>query len=281
MPTINELSQVQTLSDADSVATWSAINASTRRFTLATLKAYFAAGNFTNPLYLDWDTLEGVEGPADGAVAQVSTSDAGSHTDPVVGGTVSNSGLYQWSADPAGWQWVSATDAFLAQEALAEIEPAKDAALLEISTAKDAAVLEVETEGAAQVALATTQAGIATTQAGIATAAVGAVLQAPEITLQPDDGVADGAWYAEFFVSTPTAYTLVRHTLFLDDGTGSAELSINKNDENYAGPFMVTSTSDSDAVSFSAAINDRISFQLENVTGTPGGCSIKLEGLPA
>ncbi len=33
--------------------------------------------------------------------------DSGSHTDPVVGGTVSNSGLYRYSTSPAGWEWLA------------------------------------------------------------------------------------------------------------------------------------------------------------------------------
>jgi len=70
--------------------------------------------------------------------------------------------------------------------------------------------------------------------------------------------------------------------LFLDDGTGGGDVSVNLNDENYAGPFAVTTTADSDAVSiFAPAGVSRISFQLDNVTGSPGGASFKLEGLPA
>ena len=36
--------------------------------------------------------------------AEVPTTDAGSHTDPVVGGTVLNSGVFRYSTSPAGWQ---------------------------------------------------------------------------------------------------------------------------------------------------------------------------------
>lgn len=39
-----------------------------------------------------------------GTVAEVPPSDSGNHTDPVVGGTVANSGIYSYSTSPAGWQ---------------------------------------------------------------------------------------------------------------------------------------------------------------------------------
>jgi len=123
------------------------------------------------------------------------------------------------------------------------------------------------------------QAGIATTQAGIATAAVGAVLQTVEVTLQPDDGLVDGAWYGEFFVSVDTEFTLVRHWIYL--GTGTANLSINIDDDNYAGPFAVTTTADSDALTLTVLEGQRVSFQLDDVTGSPGGIAVKMEGLPA
>lgn len=53
-----------------------------------------------------WSELSGMTGSV-GAGAQV-ISDAGTHTDPVVGGTVANAGQYVWSASPAGWRWVRA-----------------------------------------------------------------------------------------------------------------------------------------------------------------------------
>lgn len=34
-------------------------------------------------------------------------SDAGTHTDPVVGGTVNNTGIYRYSTSPAGWEWLA------------------------------------------------------------------------------------------------------------------------------------------------------------------------------
>lgn len=53
--------------------------------------------------YETWAQLVAVTGSA-GAGAEVVPSDAGSHTDPVVGGTVLNRGLYKWSTSPAGWK---------------------------------------------------------------------------------------------------------------------------------------------------------------------------------
>lgn len=64
-----------------------------------------AAGQAAGQLvYRTWAELSGVTGSA-GVGAQV-ISDAGTHTDPVVGGTVANAGQYVWSASPAGWRWV-------------------------------------------------------------------------------------------------------------------------------------------------------------------------------
>jgi len=46
-----------------------------------------------------------------GTLAEVPTTDTGTHTDPVVGGTVANTGIFRWSPSPAGWQRLYATDA--------------------------------------------------------------------------------------------------------------------------------------------------------------------------
>jgi hypothetical protein len=56
-----------------------------------------------------WAALSTVIGEFDGQAAEVPASDAGTHTDPVVGGTVANAGRYSWVAStPSGWQWISA-----------------------------------------------------------------------------------------------------------------------------------------------------------------------------
>ncbi len=53
-----------------------------------------------------WAELNAITGTAEGQAGVVTGTDAGSHTDPVVGGSVSNVGRYSWSASPAGWQRV-------------------------------------------------------------------------------------------------------------------------------------------------------------------------------
>lgn len=65
------------------------------------LKAGQAAGQI---VLSTWAQLSARTGEP-GVGAQV-IDDAGTHTDPVVGGTVSNAGQYVWSASPAGWKWV-------------------------------------------------------------------------------------------------------------------------------------------------------------------------------
>lgn len=46
-----------------------------------------------------------------GDAATVLQTDTGTHTDPVVGGTVANAGVYRYSASPAGWQRIANSDA--------------------------------------------------------------------------------------------------------------------------------------------------------------------------
>lgn len=53
--------------------------------------------------YATYAELSGTSGPA-GTVAEVPLSDTGTHTDPVVGGTVKNSGIFAYSTSPAGWK---------------------------------------------------------------------------------------------------------------------------------------------------------------------------------
>ncbi len=56
-----------------------------------------------------WTEMSGVIGTRNGQKGTV-TNDAGTHTDPVTGATVSNRGTYSWSVSPAGWKWVGADD---------------------------------------------------------------------------------------------------------------------------------------------------------------------------
>ncbi|MBN9035453.1 MAG: right-handed parallel beta-helix repeat-containing protein [Rhizobiales bacterium] len=53
-----------------------------------------------------WSGLSAITGAHTGQPAQVYGPDAGTHTDPVVGGTVANTGTFIWSASPAGWRRV-------------------------------------------------------------------------------------------------------------------------------------------------------------------------------
>ncbi|WP_457814134.1 SGNH/GDSL hydrolase family protein [Sinorhizobium meliloti] len=53
-----------------------------------------------------WAQLSAIAGSANGQAGRVAGPDAGTHADPVVGGTVANEGEYAWSTSPAGWQRV-------------------------------------------------------------------------------------------------------------------------------------------------------------------------------
>jgi hypothetical protein len=53
--------------------------------------------------FATWAALNAVTGSGAGQGARVFGPDASTHTDPVVGGTVANTGEYSWSASPAGW----------------------------------------------------------------------------------------------------------------------------------------------------------------------------------
>lgn len=53
--------------------------------------------------------LAAASGTVGGEGAEVLDSDTGTHTDPVVGGTVPNAGKYTWSTSPAGWKRIGET----------------------------------------------------------------------------------------------------------------------------------------------------------------------------
>jgi len=72
----------------------------------AALDALAAGQSAGQLVYRTWPELSAVTGSV-GVGAQV-IGDAGTHTDPVVGGTVANAGQYVWSASPPGWRWVRA-----------------------------------------------------------------------------------------------------------------------------------------------------------------------------
>lgn len=83
-----------------------------------------------------WAGLNAITGTRVGQPGLVYGPDASTHTDPVVGGTVANTGSYIWSASPAGWQRVSALVEWIDQSdldsAVADLEAAD--ALLEPKT---------------------------------------------------------------------------------------------------------------------------------------------------
>jgi len=54
-----------------------------------------------------WAQLEAIPGTRAGQPGQAIGPDAGTHTDPVVGGIVPNKGKYTWSMAPAGWRWIA------------------------------------------------------------------------------------------------------------------------------------------------------------------------------
>lgn len=57
--------------------------------------------------YETWTLLSAVTTTA-GVVGAVNPADTGTHTDPVVGGTVDNAGVYRYSTSPAGWKRIGA-----------------------------------------------------------------------------------------------------------------------------------------------------------------------------
>lgn len=65
-------------------------------------------------VYATWTDLAADPGTA--GESAVIYDDAGTHTDPVVGGTVSNTGIFLWSASPAGWERIADTEGLRAKE---------------------------------------------------------------------------------------------------------------------------------------------------------------------
>lgn len=80
--------------------------------------------------------LASVTDKAPESLALVPLTDAGTHTDPVVGGTKSNAGVYRWSASPAGWEWLFTTNSLVA--ALADTQAARDTAIAAAASANAA-----------------------------------------------------------------------------------------------------------------------------------------------
>lgn len=87
----------------------------------ATLSSAIYAGS--------WTELNKIAGTFAFQGAVIATDD-GTHTDPVVGGTVANSGIFNWSVSPAGWKRIGSADALIpsspAPIEIAEMWPRSD-----------------------------------------------------------------------------------------------------------------------------------------------------------
>jgi hypothetical protein len=79
--------------------------------------------------FASWSELAAASGGA-GDRASVIAADLGTHTDPVIGGTVSNAGLYQWSVSPAGWERIGDLDS----QTAAAVKSAVDAIQAELAS---------------------------------------------------------------------------------------------------------------------------------------------------
>lgn len=70
------------------------------------VQSYVQAASEGAIVAANWAQLSATTGTRAGQPGRVPSSDNGTHTDPVVGGTVRNSGEYSWSSSPAGWRRV-------------------------------------------------------------------------------------------------------------------------------------------------------------------------------
>lgn len=107
---------------------------------------------------------------------------------------------------------------------------------------------------------------------------VGAVKQVISVALQPDAGLEEGSWYADFFRSTTTEFTKLRFWIYL--GTGSCDLYINVDNVNVLGPISVSTTASSETVSITVPVDSSVAIQISDIVGTPMALSVQLEGLP-
>lgn len=72
-----------------------------------------------------WAALNGISGLFANQKAEVPDTDTGTHTDPVVGGTVANAGVYIWSTSPAGWKRIGSTGLTAkADKSVIDVDPA-------------------------------------------------------------------------------------------------------------------------------------------------------------
>lgn len=101
----NSVASLTTVENNHWIANQAAIlNHSTR---LTTLEANTVSGRVIKETYAALAAL--VPSTGAGTGGEVLDTDVGTHTDPVVGGTKANAGVYTYSTSPAGWKWIGAT----------------------------------------------------------------------------------------------------------------------------------------------------------------------------
>lgn len=119
-------------------------------------------------------------------------------------------------------------------------------------------------------------AGVATEIARIATLATFDAVK--QVWAFGTYNVVAGAWYFLPGLPVNTAFDTVR---FFLTGTGTADIYIHADDVNVLGPFAVTTTPASAAVSLTLLLGQRPSFQIANITGAPTALLGQIEGLAA
>jgi hypothetical protein len=157
-----------------------------------------------------WAALNAITGTTAGQSAAVFGEDAGTHTDPVVGGTVANEGLYGWSVSPAGWERLgnleSADVAASAAAAAASATTAEGFADDAATSKTDAATSATSASGSATTA--TTQATNASTSAtNAATSATSAAGSATTATTQATNAATSATNAATSATNAATAET--------------------------------------------------------------------------
>lgn len=190
-----------------------------------------------------WDTWAHLAAQTGGAGQMaVIFSDAGTHTDPVVGGTVSNSGFFSWSASPAGWKWFSTTQAALAS---------------------------------AQVALAATQAGNAATSATAAAAAVSGGSRLFDRALKPDRNIFDATQFNDNTQMSAFGGAGVAITLSGLSGHMVTPIMVVSPGVTYAVPFNLVRGTYLDAAGSTVSAVTPVSIDTYNFTFTvPTGTNI-------
>ncbi|KUR71186.1 hypothetical protein AQZ52_10975 [Novosphingobium fuchskuhlense] len=119
----------------------------------AWLASTFARSQNAIP-FATWSALASATGMLAGDRARVRASDTGTHTDPVVGGTVSNAGDYTYSASPAGWQRTGDLDSQTASALVAQVSgilAQNSGTVLTISDASKRVVVRVNADGSTEL----------------------------------------------------------------------------------------------------------------------------------